>query len=52
MVCGWLNKDPQWKMRIVEDGDITAVSFGPGLEYAESDLLQDLSSLDEDNAED
>jgi hypothetical protein len=51
VLCGWLTKDPQLEMHFAEDRDITAMSFCPGLQYTESDLLLDLCSLDEDNAE-
>lgn len=48
--CGWLNKDPQWKLHVLEDEDGTVMRYGPGLEYAEDDFLQNLYSLDEDDA--
>lgn len=28
---GWLNKDPEWKLYVLEDGDKTVISHGPGL---------------------
>jgi len=46
--CGWLSSDPEWKLRVLHDGDETIVNPGPGLEYEEDDLLQCLYSLDED----
>jgi len=44
---GWLNKDPEWKIRIIEGGDNTFLSYGPGLEFDEHDLSPILFSLEE-----
>ena len=51
MQHGWLNKDPTWKLHVLQDGDDTIISYGPGLEYAEDDLMQNLFSLDEDDSD-
>ncbi|KAI0380793.1 hypothetical protein F5Y04DRAFT_256723 [Hypomontagnella monticulosa] len=51
MRCGWINKDPEWKLHVLEEGDNTYVGYGPGLNYEEDDLLQNLYSLDEHSAD-
>lgn len=45
--CGWEHDDPEWKMRVFQDGDDTVMSYGPGLEYTENDALLSLQTLDD-----
>ncbi|KAH7371669.1 hypothetical protein BKA66DRAFT_469263 [Pyrenochaeta sp. MPI-SDFR-AT-0127] len=49
--CGWVPLDETWKVHVLESGDETIVRYGPGLEYGEDDLLQDLYDLDETEAD-
>ena len=37
MQSGWLNKDPEWKLYVLEDGDKTFIPYGPVLEYIEDE---------------
>ena len=39
MRSGWLNKDPEWKPYVLEDGDKIFIHYGLGLEYIEDESL-------------
>ena len=39
MRSGWLNKDPEWKLYVLEDGDKMLIPYGLGLEYIEDESL-------------
>lgn len=48
---GWRHLDPGWGLRVLESEGGTALYSGPGLDYAEDDLLQEIYSLDDTEAE-
>jgi hypothetical protein len=43
--CGWNCVDRREKVRVLETGDDTLIQIGPGLEYEEDDLIQDVYDL-------
>lgn len=48
---GWRQTDPGWQVQVMEDGDDGTMYYGPGLHYVEDDILQDIYSLDDAEAE-
>jgi hypothetical protein len=51
MQSGWLNKDPEWKLYVLEDEDKTFIPYGQFWSILRMNLLQNLYSLDDDDAE-
>ena len=43
--CGWSCVDQRDKVHVLETGDETLVQIGPGLQYEEDDLIQDVYDL-------